>query len=232
MVCKVQLLIRISRAALKEIQTHQNCCFCCFTIFCFLFSLLFIPLFLSFFPLDEDHAVSFYFVHLPRHFLKQQEFRSQGHLCEFRWKQQGCLRELGVFLPTHCHTWSTICQVPGLVADLGLAAKRCSSPSLSLTLGQHGRKLSLLGTKEKSLLETKENTWRGAQGGHGAQLKHRGPAAQAPSHTQPVLDRTVKKWELLCSCLLQQEPYPGSPEVCGGCWLVTRELREQLVRKK
>lgn len=162
--------------------------------------------FLSFFPLDEDHAVSFY---LPLNILKQQEFRSQDHLWQFRWKQQGCLRELGVFLPTHCHTCSTTCEVPGLVADLGLAAKRSSSPSLSLNLGQLGRKLSLLETKERSLLETKENnTWRGAQGSPGAQLKHRAPAAQAPSHTQPVLDKTLKKWEFLCSCLLQ--PYPGS----------------------
>lgn len=68
---------------------------------------------------------------------------------------------------------STIYQVTGL----GLAARRCSSPSLCLNLGQLGRELSLL--------ETKENTWRGAQGSHGAQLKHRGPASQAaaPSHT-------------------------------------------------
>lgn len=36
MVCKVQLLIRNSREALKEIQNHQNCCCCCFNI---LFSL-------------------------------------------------------------------------------------------------------------------------------------------------------------------------------------------------
>lgn len=107
----------------------------------------------------------FHFVHLPLHFLKQQESRSQDHLCEFKWEQKGLSESWEYFCPpTHFHTWSTICQVPGLVADLGLVGKRCSSPSLWLNLGQHGRKLSLP--------ETKESSWRGAQGSHGL-LLHR-----------------------------------------------------------
>lgn len=52
-----------------------------------LFSLQSAFYFLSFFPLNEDHAVPF-FVHLPLHFLKQQKSRSQDHLCEFKWEQR------------------------------------------------------------------------------------------------------------------------------------------------
>lgn len=95
---KVQLLIRNSRAALKEIQNHLNCC--CLLLYHSVFSsVCYLPLyFLSFFPLHEDHAVPFHFVHLPLHFLKQQESRSQDHLCEFKWEQKGvsesCLRSI------------------------------------------------------------------------------------------------------------------------------------------
>lgn len=158
----------------------------------------------------------FCFVHLSLHFLKQQESRSQDHLCEFKWKQRGCLRELGVFLPTHFHTWSTICQVTGLVADLGLAARRCSSPSLWLNLGKLGRKLSLL--------EPKENTWKGTQGSHGAQLKHRGPASQAaaPSRTQPM----VHKWDTgVGTSLLLSVAARALSYISRGLWKVLISYR-------
>lgn len=99
MVCKVQLLIRNSRAALKEIQNRQNCC--CLLLYHSVFSsVCCLPLyFLSFFPLHEDHAVPFHFVHLPLHFLKQQESRSQDHLCEFKWEQKGVSESWEYFCP-------------------------------------------------------------------------------------------------------------------------------------
>lgn len=181
--------------------------------------------FLSYFPFHEDHTVPFYFVPLPLHFLKQQESRSMDYLCEFKWKQKGCLRAGGVSAHPFPHLMHNL-SGPGSGSRSWIG---CKEMFFSITLAQPGAAWK----KAESPRHRGEHMERGAQGSHGAQLKHRGPASQAaaPSHTQPMVDKTLKG-ELLCCCLLQQEPYPLSAQVCGRCWLVTGELREQLVRKK
>lgn len=131
----------------------------------------------------------------------------------------------GCFCPPSCKPEAPSVRSQVWSQDPGLVGERYSSPSIWLKVGQFGRTLTLPGTIESK--------WRGAQGSHCGQLKLKVSTLQtaAASYMQQMLNETLK-WKLLCSCLSQQEPYPELAEVCERRWLVTEELREQLVRKE